>query len=147
MKETTITEKVRDEFYSLYWQEKRKNTELTAALENEKREYAELYQSTAEYERELTAENNRLKSLLESLTPGGSEYSGSPDNCARWVKERLSSIVAQVKRRKEVEAENQQLKNLLAEWVAPYDGMDADKFAPNVAAQIKATRQLFEDAE
>jgi hypothetical protein len=32
----------------------------------------------------------KAERLLESLTPGGSEFSGSPEACARWVKERLA---------------------------------------------------------
>lgn len=43
-----------------------------------------------------------------------------------------------------VTAENERLKSLLAEWVAPMDGMDADEFVANVAARIKETRQTLE---
>lgn len=64
----------------------------------------------------LERENERLRerasyvtSLLESLTPGGSEFYGSPDNCARWIRDRLSATVKQVKKRKEAEAELERL--------------------------------------
>ena len=39
----------------------------------------------------LKAENERLRALLESLTPGGSEFSGDADRCAEFVRRRPDS--------------------------------------------------------
>jgi uncharacterized protein YgfB (UPF0149 family) len=33
-----------------------------------------------------------VERLLLDLTPGGSEFAGSPEACARWVQERLASV-------------------------------------------------------
>jgi len=54
------------------------STEYKAAIVNDLNE-------AQEYVKEL-------EHLLESLTPGGSEFAGSPEACARWVRERLSSV-------------------------------------------------------
>lgn len=35
---------------------------------------------------------NQLRTKLESLTPGGSEFVGDPDWCIRWVEERLGKV-------------------------------------------------------
>jgi hypothetical protein len=35
---------------------------------------------------------NDMERLLESLTPGGSEFAGSPEACAKWVRARLASV-------------------------------------------------------
>jgi hypothetical protein len=42
--------------------------------------------------REAVRRFNDLERLLESLTPGGSEFAGSPEACARWVRARLASV-------------------------------------------------------
>jgi hypothetical protein len=64
--------------------------------------------------REALEENARLKLLLCALTPGGSEFVDSPENCVAWVQERERSkheiIVRQVKRIRELEAENARLR-------------------------------------
>lgn len=58
----------------------------------------------AEVER-LTGERDNLRRSLESLTPGGSEFYDSPNNCIEWVQRRLESVMQQVKARKAAEAE------------------------------------------
>jgi chromosome segregation ATPase len=42
--------------------------------------------------KEAVRRYDAIERLLESLTPGGSEFAGSPEACARWVRERLSSV-------------------------------------------------------
>jgi len=39
----------------------------------------------------LLAEIERLNRLLESLTPGGSEFHDNPEYCVEWAKSRLES--------------------------------------------------------
>jgi chromosome segregation ATPase len=63
----------------------------------------ELYQRS----RAETAE-----ALLYGFTPGGSEYVNDPHRCALHIKERLSGVVEQVKRRKAAEEENKELRQI-----------------------------------
>ena len=42
--------------------------------------------------------------LLENLTPGGSEFHGSPERCAEFVCNRLAGVTRQVELRKQAEA-------------------------------------------
>jgi hypothetical protein len=51
---------------------------------------------------------------LESLTPGGSEFHGSPANCAEWIGKRMASIVQNVKARREAEARAEATEQALA---------------------------------
>lgn len=53
------------------------------------------------------AENFRLAAELAALTPGGSEFHNSPDNCIQWIRERLES-------RAKVAKERNQLRKKLA---------------------------------
>lgn len=50
-------------------------------------------------------EQELIKSL-ESLTPGGSEFSNDPDRCIAWVKDRLETVAKQVRKRQQAEADN-----------------------------------------
>jgi hypothetical protein len=65
----------------------------------------------------LAAENARLKRLLCDLTPGGSEFVNSPENCAAWVQRRVQSlsklVVTHSKRRHDAEAEVARLRSAL----------------------------------
>jgi hypothetical protein len=36
-------------------------------------------------------DNTNCQRLLESLTPGGSEFHNDPERCAQWIKKKLSS--------------------------------------------------------
>jgi hypothetical protein len=47
-------------------------------------------------------EIERLNALFESLTPGGSEFHDSPDNCVAFVTERLKTNVELVKKNKKM---------------------------------------------
>lgn len=61
-----------------------------------------------------------LHGLLESLTPGGSEFHQSPERCAEFAKDRMAGVIKQVKKRKAAEAEVVRLRDALAtvpEWV------------------------------
>jgi|WetSurMetagenome_2_1015567.scaffolds.fasta_scaffold590761_2 hypothetical protein len=42
---------------------------------------------------ELRQERDDLQSGLESLTPGGSEFYGSPETCLNFVRARMSTVV------------------------------------------------------
>lgn len=54
-----------------------------------------------------------LMRLLESLTPGGSEFHNNPELCVAWVRQRLSSVIAQITLRKLAEAEHDELLAVL----------------------------------
>ena len=55
---------------------------------------------------------SRAEALLYGFTPGGSEYVDDPHRCALHIKERLSGVVEQVKRRKQAEEENKKLRQI-----------------------------------
>lgn len=63
--------------------------------------------SRADYVEALQAEVTRLAAELAALTPGGSEFHNSPDNCIQWIRERLES-------RAKVAKERNQLRKKLA---------------------------------
>jgi hypothetical protein len=63
----------------------------------------------------LTAERDAAYRLLEGLTPGGSEFYDSPQNCAEWAMDRMRNVMEQVKARKAAEAERDELAGQLAE--------------------------------
>ncbi len=56
---------------------------------------------------ELASEIARLSTELAALTPGGSEFHNSPDNCIRWIKERLQN-------RAKIAGERNQLRKRIA---------------------------------
>lgn len=63
-------------------------------------------------------EQELIKSL-ESLTPGGSEFSNDPDRCIAWVKDRLETVAKQARKRQQAEADNAALVEIFsAEGVA-----------------------------
>jgi hypothetical protein len=62
----------------------------------------------------LTAERDAAYRLLEGLTPGGSEFYDSPQNCAEWAMDRMRNVMEQVKARKAAEAERDALAAELA---------------------------------
>lgn len=80
----------------------------------------ELYNFICENTLEVVARNwysdldraSRAEALLYSFTPGGSEYVNDPHRCALHIRERLSDSVEQVQRRKAVEAENKELRQI-----------------------------------
>lgn len=53
-------------------------------------------------------DDSKAMRLLESLTPGGSEFFNNPERCAKWIADRLTNAqrltVDAVARRKEAEA-------------------------------------------
>ena len=51
--------------------------------------------------------------LLEGLTPGGSEFHGSPMQCAEWVADRLASLSKLVLQRKAAEQRAAEAEALL----------------------------------
>jgi hypothetical protein len=53
---------------------------------------------------ELRAENARMCAALESLTPGGSEFHDSPQNCLDFVQDRLATAGKVAKERNELRA-------------------------------------------
>jgi hypothetical protein len=62
----------------------------------------------------LTAERDAAYRLLEGLTPGGSEFYDSPQNCAEWAMDRMRNVMEQVKARKAAETERDELAGQLA---------------------------------
>lgn len=52
-------------------------------------------ESVVHYAKLLKAESAAMQKMLESLTPGGSEFSGNPDRCAEWIMDRLNLPVKQ----------------------------------------------------
>ena len=54
---------------------------------------------------QLEAENAALKHQVESFTPGGSEFNNDPERCLQWIKDRMSTVTEQVKKRKEADAQ------------------------------------------
>lgn len=80
----------------------------------------ELYNFICENTLEVVARNwysdldraSRAEALLYSFTPGGSEYVNDSYRCALHIKERLSGVIEQVQRRKAVEAENKELRQI-----------------------------------
>jgi hypothetical protein len=76
--------------------------------------------STVDY---LTAERDvwRNRALLaeqalESLTPGGSEFHGSPANCAEWIGKRMASVTQHIKARQAAEARAEAAEQERNEW-------------------------------
>lgn len=88
---------------------------------------------------------------LESLTPGGSEFHGSPIYCAEWIQRRMTNVMQQVKARKAAEVRVQELETQLAEAQATakrerarreYDSVDAYNARIN-----DALRRMAEDEQ
>lgn len=67
---------------------------------------------------ELRAENARIVTELEKLTPGGSEFHNSPNNCLEWIKSRLIVQGALVAERNRLRAENARLDQAMADTAA-----------------------------
>lgn len=60
------------------------------------------------------ASRTELMRLLESLTPGGSEFHNDPKTCAEWIQSRGDFAKQQIIKRREAEAENARLREVLA---------------------------------
>lgn len=52
----------------------------------------------------MTTRAERAERLIEDLTPGGSEFHGSPARCAEFVRNRMAGVIEQVKLRQAAEA-------------------------------------------
>jgi hypothetical protein len=75
---------------------------------------------------ELVKRVQDLERLLESLTPGGSEFAGDPQSCARWVRDRLASVGKLAAERNRYQGQAAALANALQ---AIYDGIN-DEWHP-----------------
>ena len=62
---------------------------------------------------EKTTQTHDLMRQLEGITPGGSEFHDSPDNCLRWISERLAGRAHQVKLRRNAEAKAEAYANAM----------------------------------
>lgn len=62
----------------------------------------------------LTAERDVLRRLLESLTPGGSEFYDNPEACAMWARNRVGITSKIAVERNELRAERDALAAELA---------------------------------
>lgn len=84
---------------------------------------------------ETTTGTGDAMRLLESLTPGGSEYYENPQRCAAWVQERLDSAqrltVRAYTERNEMRQENARLRERVAalEKMAEYGQHDPGCYA------------------
>lgn len=58
----------------------------------------------------MEAELDALRKYLEELTPGGSEFSRSPEICFQWVQQRLSVTGKLAAKRNQLREENDALK-------------------------------------
>ena len=63
----------------------------------------------------LAAQRDNAYRLLEGLTPGGSEFYNSPQNCAQFAQSRMSSVTQIAKERNELRAERDALRRELEE--------------------------------
>ncbi len=63
----------------------------------------------------LQTEVTRLTVELERLTPGGSEFHNSPDNCIQWIRERLEHRAKIAKERNKLRAELAAARELIRE--------------------------------
>ena len=95
----------------------------------------------------LEAENTQLMLDLESLTPGGSEFHNDPERCVKWVRERLSGVVEQVKKRKAAETEVERLREALLGLLPSFaaEEWDADCGCPQCNA-YQVARAALESA-
>jgi hypothetical protein len=113
----------------------------------------ELYNFICENTRAVVARNwyidleraSRSEALLYGFTPGGSEYVNDPHRCALHIKERLSGVVEQVKRRKKAEIENKELREINDDLSAKLDSMiivncQALACSAPVAAEVERLR-------
>jgi len=57
-----------------------------------------LYEELQKENKELKARLLELETRLYDLTPGGSEFNGSPDKCVRWIARQLQTRVAVIRR-------------------------------------------------
>lgn len=60
---------------------------------------------------QLEEDRDKLIMSLEALTPGGSEFHNDPQRCLDWISDRMKTVVNEVKKRKEAEAELEQLRS------------------------------------
>jgi DNA repair exonuclease SbcCD ATPase subunit len=67
-----------------------------------------------------------LERLLESLTPGGPEFSGDPGACAAWVRARLASVGKLAAERNKLREQAEQMAKLLAEAQTAINLLDDD---------------------
>jgi len=95
-----------------YWHDATNNLGRKDLGDLEKKNYVyqlakskELMRQIDKREFYLQAENEQLKKLLESLTPGGSEFYNDPERCAAFIREQLAAppkIIAGLKKQVEV---------------------------------------------
>jgi len=79
----------------------------------------------------MTPDELYLRYLLESLTPGGSEFHDDPERCVAWIKDRLAFTA-------KIAAERNGLRDLVKrlceglDWALDWLVLDYDPDAPNV---------------
>lgn len=56
--------------------------------------------------------------VLESLTPGGSEFHNDPQMCKQFIRDRLATVTKVARERNELREENNILRAALAEIIA-----------------------------
>lgn len=56
---------------------------------------------------------DELMSMLESLTPGGSEFHHEPETCVRFVKDRQRTAITATLKRREAEERCNELSELV----------------------------------
>ena len=66
--------------------------------------------------RRLQAERDELRAALESLTPGGSEFSNSPERCVEFVRARLATLGRVAAERNELRAALEAVAETARDW-------------------------------
>lgn len=85
----------------------KRRTELARGWARTENDFDEMTDRSNDLRRQLNDAVKRaeqVERLLEDLTPGGSEFHGSPERCAEFVRNRLAGVIEQVKLRQAAEA-------------------------------------------
>jgi hypothetical protein len=73
----------------------------------------------------MTTRAETAEAALESLTPGGSEFHGSPANCAEWIGKRMANVMRCIKERKAAEAKLELVSDYVAYYVTAWEPFEA----------------------
>lgn len=84
----------------------------------------------------LTRRAERAEHLLISLTPGGSEFAGSPERCAEWAKDRLTHYGKLAAECNSLRTENKRLFNLAEPRRIGWEGAIAMQERAEAAAEM-----------
>lgn len=94
----------------------------------------------------MPTEVDRLLRMLESLTPGGSEYHNDPERCVEYMRARLKGAVQQALRRKAAEAECDALREALRWLLHLHHGISKGGVDQETGARYPVTDAEWHDA-